>query len=61
MEAVHDRVLHRQSWHIERDDVAFPLHFVDDSIGVGHVVPVLQGWLPPLPDDCVNLRVHAGW
>lgn len=59
-EAGHDRVLHCQSGHVERDDVAFPLHFVDDSVGVGHLVPVLQGWLPRLPDDCIDLGLHTG-
>lgn len=59
-EASQDRVLHCQPGHVEGDDVAFPLHLVDDSVGVGHLVPVLQGWLPRLPDHCIDLGLHAG-
>lgn len=59
-ETSQDCVLHRLSRHIERDDVAFPLHFMDDGIGVGHVVPVLQGRLPGLPNDSIDLGLHTG-
>ena len=59
-ETSQDCVLHRLSRHIERDDVAFPLHFMDDGVGVGHVAPVLQGWLPGLPNDSIDLGLHTG-
>lgn len=59
--AIHIGVLRCHSWHIERDNIAFPLHFVDDSVGVVQVVPVLQGWGPCLADDRVDLGLHPGW
>lgn len=59
--AIHVGVLCCHSWHVEGDNVAFPLHFMDDSVGVVQVVPVLQGWWPCLADDCINLGLHPGW
>lgn len=59
--AIQVGILCRHSWHIERDNVAFPLHFMDDGVGVVQVVPVLQGWQPGLANDRIDLGLHPGW
>lgn len=44
--------------NIKGDDVAHPLHLMDDSIGVGHGVSVSQAWLSSLTNHSVNLSLH---
>jgi hypothetical protein len=44
--------------NIQRDDVTHPQYLMDDSIGVGHGVSVIYGWVSPLANHSVNLRVY---
>lgn len=42
----------------ERRDVAKPLDLVDYGVSVGHIGPIVHGWLPGLSDHTVNLSLN---
>lgn len=47
--------------NVQGDDVAHPLHLMDDGIGVGHGLPGGCARLLPLADHSVNLSLYFFW